>query len=186
LLVDKAQHWPALLVALHMNMEHRYYYQFSKGDKETFHYSWRFMNAPFVMLPTPTGSGGGGKTATDFRGFTMVQHDAYGRPMFFHRNLKKWTTGFKPKKTTHLTLEERTWHSVKECVAGKPQLCPDLIDWKDGLMTWADSARNGAKGKTLTIQEAVGWDLEERILEAFVDLWQNKAYTSYMKKASTM
>ena len=27
----------------------------------------------------------------------QVQHDMQGRPQFFHRNLQKWRTGFRPK-----------------------------------------------------------------------------------------
>jgi len=160
-------------------MEHKFYYQHTKGDKETFHFAWRMLQAPFIMLPTPTGSAGFGKTAENYRGFTMVQHDAFGRVMFLHRNLKKWTTGFKPVKTKGLKEYERTWVSIKECVARKRSACPGLIDWKDGLMTWADSSTN-ARGKTLTIMEAIGWDVEERLLEAFVDLWEESLYAAYM------
>ncbi len=32
-------------------------------------------------------------------GHTMVQFDVYQRPLFFHKNLRKWTTGTRCKHT---------------------------------------------------------------------------------------
>lgn len=34
LLVDKSRHWPALALAVHFNLKHRYYYSILNGDKE--------------------------------------------------------------------------------------------------------------------------------------------------------
>ena len=40
----QAQHWGPLLLVVHMNLEHEYYYPFTGGDKETFHYAWRALD----------------------------------------------------------------------------------------------------------------------------------------------
>jgi len=177
ILIDKAQHWGPLLLVVHMNLEHEYYYPFTGGDKETFHYAWRALDASFIMTPTPVGSAGEGSTEEDFQGFTMVQHGLNGEPLFFHRNLKKWTTGFTGR--LELQEQERTWVTVKECVAEDPAACFKLVGWKDGLMTMKDKV-GAASTRTRPMSEAAGWDVEAALMRAFVHLYDSPHYTAYM------
>jgi len=53
-------------------------------------------------------------------------------------------------------------------------------------MSWADSTPQEAVGqaqtKTLTIVEATGWDVEPRLLEAFLNLFEMPAYANHVHK----
>lgn len=74
--------------------------------------------------------------------------------------------------------------SVKECV-GSMQACTKLWGWRDRLMTLRD--RTGtATTRTLSIQEAIGWDVETTVLRLFNDLWAIPAYSKYMQEILCM
>ena len=119
-------------VAVYMNMMSAFFYEFTSGDKETFHYSWRVMEAPFTMIPHPVGAAGIVKQGTGpdgtFYGTTMVQHGLNGQRLFFHRNLKKWPSMYNPTVIANLSAAQRAWVQVKECAGG----------------TWVQGAGSGA------------------------------------------
>jgi len=188
LMIDKQQHWRPLLLALHMNLESAFYYTMLQGDKDTFQFSWRALDAPFTMMPIYTGSGGVLKNTADgyvkFYGHTMVQFDVYQRPMFFHKNLKKWTTGLRPTATYNLTNTKRDWHMIKSCKPHQghmrnPYACRGLVDWIDGFITFKNYADH-ASSASFMIQDAVGYDLEGGILTGFKGLWKMPEYDHYV------
>jgi len=166
---------------------HQFYYEHILGDKDTFHHAWRALEAPFTMIPAPVGSAGKGRSADDFRGSTMVQHDMQGRPLFFHRNLQKWRTGFRPK---HVNIKPddagRVWQSIKECRSseGVSTACSTLLHYEDGLLAWNDSAAvaTGARIRTVTssLRDTIGWDVEVAIYKAFEGWFANPLYSAYI------
>jgi ADP-heptose:LPS heptosyltransferase len=81
LLVNKAACWRALALARWYNDHADFYYQYVHGDKETFHFAFRKVQAPYAM---PT------RGIKMLRG-AMCQHDFAGRRLFQHRNMDKWT-----------------------------------------------------------------------------------------------
>jgi ADP-heptose:LPS heptosyltransferase len=81
MLLNKAVCWRALTLAWWYNDHADFYYQHVYGDKETFHFAFRKLEAPFAM---PT------KGVEQLRG-AMCQHDFAGRRLFQHRNMDKWT-----------------------------------------------------------------------------------------------
>ncbi len=81
LLVNKAQVWPAVLLANWYNVHSAFYYHHNLGDKDTWHLALRRLGMEFAMprrrihtLPA-----------------TMCQHDLAGRRLFQHRNMAKWS-----------------------------------------------------------------------------------------------
>ena len=190
IVVDKVRHWHPLVLALYMNMMHDVFYESTSGDKETFHYSWRAMDAAFTMIPYPTGASGtlleqrvdeSSDVTGDYLGHTMVQHGVDGECLFFHRNLRKWSSGFKPIVTENLTMVQRTWLVVKEC-AGKPVDCVSLLTYQDGHggLRWLEAGKNGVYTTTMTMERAVGWDVEAAVMKAFLGLWDIPEYATYM------
>ncbi|BGP58166.1 hypothetical protein JCM8202v2_005827 [Rhodotorula sphaerocarpa] len=92
ILVDKAKHLDALLLAEWMMDRERfsYWFNFSDGDKDMFRFAFLALRKRWAVpgryvsvgaLPRDTMSG--------FCGLTMLQNDHYGRPMFVHYNLLK-------------------------------------------------------------------------------------------------
>jgi len=188
ILVDKVRHWAPLVLALHFNVEHDFYYRKTNGgDKETYHYAWRVLRRPFFMIPHPVASAGSGVTAQDFQGHTMLQHDLQGRPLFLHRNLRKYTSGFKPSSPPADTAGgipdgERSWITIKQCAGPDPEGCPMLSHYRDGAMVWRDSAVPVTRQwtKTVSFLERIGWDVEAEIWRGFWHLFDSPVYAGYI------
>jgi len=194
LLLDKQQHWKPLLLALYMNLNAQFYYTMLQGDKDTFQFSWRALDAPFTMIPIATGTGG--KMSKDitgnvrYFGHTMVQFDVYQRPLFFHKNLRKWTTATRPRDPKHLKNEDREWLLMKACRPAEghsrnPYACRQLVDWvqapdKAGFITFL-SFTDHATTASVSVKDAVGYDLEMGILTAFAGLWAMPEYEKYVE-----
>jgi hypothetical protein len=81
MLLDRSRCWKALRLALWLNEQSDFFYQFLHGDKETFHLAFRKLNQPFTLVPFPVSS---------LRG-ALCQQDLAGRRLFQHRNTDKWT-----------------------------------------------------------------------------------------------
>ncbi|POY72267.1 hypothetical protein BMF94_4701 [Rhodotorula taiwanensis] len=92
ILIDKAKHLDALLLAEWMMDRERfsYWFNFSDGDKDMFRFAFLALRKRWAVpgryvsvgaLPRDTMSG--------FCGLTMLQNDHVGRPMFVHYNLLK-------------------------------------------------------------------------------------------------
>ena len=80
ILVDKRICWDALRLTMHYNEHSDYYYEHIWGDKETFHFAFRRLDAPYAMPER-------GIHALDG---CMCQHDFDGSRIFQHRNMDKW------------------------------------------------------------------------------------------------
>ncbi len=78
--VDKARHWRGLCLTMWLNEHSDFFYDYTHGDKETFHLAFRKLEEPFSMPDTPL---------LPLR-WTMCQHDFDGSRIFQHRNLNKW------------------------------------------------------------------------------------------------
>lgn len=88
LLVDKSRCWHALQIALHMNMHSEVFYDYTHGDKDTFHLAWILAGAGWAMPDYPARS-----TMTG-----IYQRDFDGRLVFQHRSQVKWRlTGRNPR-----------------------------------------------------------------------------------------
>jgi hypothetical protein len=80
LLVDKSRCWHALQIALHMNMHSEVFYDYTHGDKDTFHLAWILAGGRWAMPEHPARS-----TVTG-----IYQRDFEGRLIFQHRSQAKW------------------------------------------------------------------------------------------------
>jgi len=118
-LIDKGRHWGSVVLVLYMNLFHTLYYDYTHGDKDTFHFSFRAMNDTYHMIQYPVGGAGHlmpekKRNVLEFQGSTMVQHAPDGSIAFLHRNLNKWPTGYRPKHE-QISNTDRVWTVVKEC-----------------------------------------------------------------------
>jgi hypothetical protein len=80
LVVDKSRCWHALQISLHMNMHSESFYDYTHGDKETFHLAWILAGAEWAMPEHPARSIPTG----------ICQRDFDGRLIFQHRSQAKW------------------------------------------------------------------------------------------------
>lgn len=80
ILVDKVRCWRPLRLTMWFNEQHRFFYRFMIGDKDTFRFAWHKLGATYAMPPFPIHPLQG----------TMCQHDFSGRRLFQHRNGRKW------------------------------------------------------------------------------------------------
>jgi hypothetical protein len=80
ILIDKSRCWKALQLTMHLNENSDFYYEYTQGDKETFHMAWRMLGQDYVMIPT----------AVEKIESTACQHDFQGDRMFQHRYQAKW------------------------------------------------------------------------------------------------
>jgi hypothetical protein len=80
IVVDKERCWRPLCLAMWLNENSDFYYQYVHGDKETFHLAFRKLRQRYALVQTPIASLQG----------TFCQHDFHGRRIFQHRNGAKW------------------------------------------------------------------------------------------------
>lgn len=80
LVVDKSRAWRALQIAMHMNMHSESFYDYTHGDKETFHLAWILAGSEWAMPDHPAR-----RTPTG-----IYQRDFEGRLIFQHRSQAKW------------------------------------------------------------------------------------------------
>ena len=80
-LLDKARHWGALQVTLHLNERAKYYYQIIYGDKETWLLGLMLTGSPYALVPH--------RPATD-GWHCLYQRDFQGEALFQHRTGSKW------------------------------------------------------------------------------------------------
>jgi len=80
ILLDKVKCWRPLRLAMWFNENHRFFYRYGIGDKDTYRFAWHKLGVPYAMPPFPIHALEG----------TMCQHDFSGRRLFQHRNLRKW------------------------------------------------------------------------------------------------
>lgn len=91
LVVDKSRCWEALLMTMHLNEQSDFYYRFLYGDKDTFHFGWRMLDAPYAM---PSDRPGRLTMQLDrlwnWYGPVLLQYGFDGSLLFQHRNHPKW------------------------------------------------------------------------------------------------
>jgi len=91
LLVDKSRSRKALMLAMHLNENARFYYTLIHGDKDTFHFAWRMAGCPYAMPGNVPG-----RLEADVYpelvhiGPVLLQAGFDGRLIFQHRNWPKW------------------------------------------------------------------------------------------------
>jgi ADP-heptose:LPS heptosyltransferase len=110
ILVNKAQCWRALRLALWYNENSDFFYHYIHGDKDTFHMAFRKLEQPYAMPATVIHSLDG----------TMCQHDFEGRRIFQHRNSHKWVAEGPNRRIKNFLFEE-------ECLAFLQALSPANI-----------------------------------------------------------
>lgn len=109
IVIDKRRHWIPLQLAWYMQYYHELYFKLLNGDKDTFQYAWRALNAPFYRIKTFVGMGGL-LVKGRFCGHSMLQYmDGYDQPLFVHANLMKQM----PKSVFLQNDTERPWHLIK-------------------------------------------------------------------------
>ena len=80
LAIDKRRCWAPLVLALHMAMHSDLFYEYSHGDKDTYHLAWRMLGQPVAMTTYPAKGVPTG----------IAQRDFDGRLAFQHRSRAKW------------------------------------------------------------------------------------------------
>lgn len=81
ILIDKSRCWKPLQLTMHMNENSDFYYQYTEGDKDTFHFAWRMLQQDYAMIPTPVIKVEG----------AAWQHGPDGKRLFQHRYEAKWS-----------------------------------------------------------------------------------------------
>ncbi|KAI9016555.1 mannosyltransferase putative-domain-containing protein [Phycomyces nitens] len=116
IVVNKAKSWLPLQLAWYMQSNYEIYFQLLNGDKDTFQYAWKALGAPFYMVPTFLGMGGG-MVQGRFCGHTMLQYYPDGdqdKLLFIHANMMKVTekSNFMQKNRVGQEVE-RPWQLAK-------------------------------------------------------------------------
>lgn len=94
MVIDKEKSWLPLQLAWYMQKHHEVYFQFLNGDKDTFKYAWKALNAPYYMTEAFLGMAGVMASNGRFCGHSMLQYapnEEEDRLVFVHANLLKIT-----------------------------------------------------------------------------------------------
>jgi hypothetical protein len=81
IVIDKSRCWKALQLTMHFNENSDFYYYYTQGDKDTFHFAWKMVGQGYTMVPTPVVKVEG----------AAWQHDLNGQRIFQHRYEWKWS-----------------------------------------------------------------------------------------------
>jgi hypothetical protein len=149
LLVDKSRCWQAVQIALHMNMHSESFYEYTHGDKETFHLAWILAGAEWAMPDDPAR-----RTPTG-----IYQRDFDGRLIFQHRSQAKWRlTGGNPPAENFRHEEEclRFIGELRQCWSGRVDALPEPSDQD------LDIERSLSEARWFRLREP---DAEDRLLE---------------------
>ncbi|KAI7901759.1 mannosyltransferase putative-domain-containing protein [Cokeromyces recurvatus] len=95
IVIDKEKSWLPLQLVWYMQKNHDVYFQFLNGDKDTFKYAWKALNAPYHMVEAFVGMAG---TMTENR-FCDKNHFIPGHPwdLAKHSTLSYANTWIKPE-----------------------------------------------------------------------------------------
>ncbi|KAI7889777.1 mannosyltransferase putative-domain-containing protein [Mucor mucedo] len=94
ILIDKERHWIPLQLAWYMQYYHELYFKLLNGDKDTFQYAWRALDAPFHRIQTFLSMAG-----------LLYMDGEDDTPLFIHANLMK-------QMPRHV-FNQRPWHWIK-------------------------------------------------------------------------
>ena len=95
MMFDKNRCWRALRLSLWFNEHSDFFFRHTHGDKETFHFAFRKLRAPYHLIATPIESLAG----------IMCQHDFDGKRVFQHRNSDKWNLLIRHRRVRGFRLE---------------------------------------------------------------------------------
>lgn len=89
--IDKAHHLDVFLLIKYMLENHQYFFYFSDGDKDIFRWALLALRKRWGVPGRWVGAGAlpSGTASGEFCAHTMLQHDAWGQPLFVHYNLLK-------------------------------------------------------------------------------------------------
>lgn len=87
ILVDKQRCWKALRLALWFNENSAFFYQYLRGDKETFHLAFHRMENAYGFI----------RNSAERRGDYLRQYDDHGHLIFQHRHGDKWNLFLRQK-----------------------------------------------------------------------------------------
>ncbi|WP_081887579.1 glycosyltransferase family 9 protein [Verrucomicrobium sp. BvORR034] len=105
ILVNKLRHWRPLQLALWFNRHAAFFRHYFLGDKETFHFAFRYLEVPYSMPPF---------AIENLANKTMCQHDFSGRRIFQHRNLAKWSLHGRNTPIPGFELETEALQSLQQ------------------------------------------------------------------------
>lgn len=120
------------MLAFYFNVHADWYYpKISFGDKDTYQTAWYVLGHSFTMVHWPVSSVGYGsgcsfsdKTGQApelYRGHTMLHRLPNGKPIFLHKNLRKWTSALEnlptslPSPQSPASWKARAWQTVAGC-----------------------------------------------------------------------
>lgn len=108
--IDKRRCWLPLQVALYLNEQSDFYYQYFYGDKDTYHLAWRRVGQEFSQIPFRPLNSGGSRVITQF--------DFEHRVLFQHRNGDKWRLDGGNTRVEDFANEEVCFGFLEELRAG--------------------------------------------------------------------
>lgn len=137
--IDKARHLDVFYLIKYMLYNHHYWFYFSDGDKDIFRWAMLMLRKRWAVPGRWVAAGGlpGGTLSGDFCALSMIQHDAWGVPLFVHYNLMKTVPsgiglGFSWGRSKQLPLFN-TWPATPSTARlGEPRIRPQDGD-KPGL-----------------------------------------------------
>jgi hypothetical protein len=150
LLIDKSRCWHAVQIALHMNMHSESFYEYTHGDKETFHLAWILAGTDWAMPDHPAR-----RTPTG-----IYQRDFDGRLIFQHRSQAKWRlSGVNPLAENFRHQEQclRFIDELRDRWTGRVDAVPERAD-RDlevertvSEIRWFSLRRPGAEDRLLEL-----------------------------------
>jgi hypothetical protein len=103
LLLDKEKAWRGLLMSLHFQSLHEFYFNIILGDKDTYRFGFMVSETPYHTIRHPVGIAGRIRQEK-FCGHSMVQPDMDGNFLFVH------TTSMKTTSSIH---KGNTWEAIQ-------------------------------------------------------------------------
>jgi hypothetical protein len=115
IVIDKERCWTALHLTMHMNEWSDFYYQYVRGDKDTFHMAWRMLQLPYSMTSYSAHPIIGRFGESDrYVSVVLEQHDFDGHAIFQHRcGGAKWNAW--GRRFTPLTGQSGWLQYEEEC-----------------------------------------------------------------------
>ncbi|TXT06091.1 hypothetical protein VHUM_03564 [Vanrija humicola] len=137
--IDKARHLDVFYLIKYMLYNHHYWFYFSDGDKDIFRWAMLMLRKRWAVPGRWVAAGGlpGGTLSGDFCALSMIQHDAWGVPLFVHYNLMKTVPsgigyGFSWGRSKQMPLFNTWPASPATARLGEPRIKPEDGD-KRGL-----------------------------------------------------
>ncbi len=125
MLIDKRRHLDVFILVRYMLEHHDYFFWFSDGDKDIFRWAMLALRKRWGIPGRWVGAAGfpSGTASGDFCAHTMLQHDAWGQPLFVHYNLLKQIPsgigrGYSWGRTKHMPLFDHNPPTEAQAIDG--------------------------------------------------------------------